>query len=165
MADDVTFTGLSNLQAMFKDLPAKLAEAGLRRAAFAGANLICEQAKVNVSRGQSGTLAAAIITKRIEEKSGPFIQTYKVCVRKGKYGGPDGYYGHWVEYGHLSRAKGQALRGSKTSVKNQRAALLAGGAAHVPAHPYMRPAYDAKAEEAVAVIKEELINRIKQLTS
>lgn len=164
MADDVKFTGLSELRALFENLPNQLAEAGLRKAAFSGAELIANQAKDNV-RSVTGTLYRAIIVKRLEEKSGRMIQTYKVCVRKGKFGGPDGYYGQWVEYGHLIRGKGNAIRGGKASKQNQRVVLAQQGAASVPAHPFMRPAYEQKGSEAVELIKSTLAERIRELTA
>jgi HK97 gp10 family phage protein len=164
MMADVVITGLGELKAMFQTLPKQLAEAGLRRAAYTGAAIIQESAKANV-HNVTGTLSDAIIVKRIEEKSGPFVQTYYVTVRKGKFGGPDGYYGQWVEFGHLIRTKGQSIKGGRRSSKNQRVELKRIGAPEVPAHPYMRPAVDAHGKEATDAIKEALITRIRELTN
>ena len=77
--------------------------------------------------------------------------------RRGKAGSSeDGYYASWVEYGHIYRPKGQAIRGGMAKREAQRAAHIASGGITVPAHPYMRPAFVTKCEEA----KEKLFDRL-----
>ena len=49
----------------------------------------------------------------------------------------DEYYPAYVEFGH-------------------------GGPAPAPAHPYIRPAYDTKQNEAYGIIRNELINELKK---
>lgn len=162
----VTLTGFQQLRDRLAKMDEGLKEQALRSAAFAGAEIVRDEAilKAPVMTGPSwkghpppGTLKKSIIVKRLEEEAAPYKQAYLVTVRRGKKGtAEDGYYARWVEYGHIYKPPGQALKGGKASKSAQRAAHISAGGVFIPAHPYMRPAYMSKKEAAKAKIVERL---------
>jgi hypothetical protein len=80
-----------------------------------------------------------------------------------KFGIETAFYAVMVEEGHLIRGKGQALKGGTQSKAIQRAILIEHGAASVPAHPFMRPALENRAKDAVTEIADEVSRRIEEL--
>ena len=96
------------------------------RALFAGAEIIAEDARARVHR-RSGGLAVSIKVSREQAHYGPSASSGTVGLAGGglSHGGvtvyigpaaPDGFYGHMEEFGTID----------------------------TPAHPFMRPAIDAK---------------------
>jgi len=74
------------------------------------------------------------------------VVTYHISPRKGgKY---DGFYGQWVELGHIVREKGKGKKGKVIG--------------HVPPHPFLRPAFEAKGEEAIIAFKEYMQKRLEK---
>ncbi len=157
-----------------KKIASAIGEAELRAVGFAGAEVFRDEAKRNVSRSesaagegpakQSGTLHDSIIVKRLEEESGPTRQAYIATVRKGNYNGADAFYWRFVESGHLFVRKRQ--KGTKESITRRRKEAklmkLEFGSSSVPAHPFMRPAYESKKQEAVEAMKAKLAEKIKE---
>jgi HK97 gp10 family phage protein len=142
-------SGLKELQAAMKELPANIARNVLRGAVNAGATVIREEAKARapkfegkVAKGQppAGTLKRALYQKQIREKSSAVLQTFYVGVRQGrsakktKKGSIDAWYARFVEFGTSKMA----------------------------ARPFMRPAFEAKKEAAVQAIKNYLEKRIPE---
>jgi HK97 gp10 family phage protein len=169
----ITLSGVETLKKRLEDMDAELREKTLRAVTFAGADVICQQAIENapyytgeVSEGHPppGTLKKSIIVKRIEEKSGPYRETYFVTVRRGKVGSDsDAYYAHMVEYGHFASGQGQKLKGGARSKAAQRVALAASGAKFVPAQSFMRTAFEMKKEEAVRAMQDKLNERLNSV--
>ena len=79
---------------------------------------------------------------------------------KNKHAG-DAYYAMWVEYGHLIRGKGQALKGGTKFKRAQREPLTAIGAASVAPHPFMRPAVDRKMQDAIDTTAHYIADRVE----
>lgn len=136
-------------------------EATLRAATFAGAEVFRDEAKRNAqSHIQTGTLWRNIIAVRlVEESDGALRQVYKVTVRKGRYGGEDAYYARWVEKGHKfvpRKKKGVPWKAHRA------AAELEYGNARVPAHPYMRPAYESRKGAAVEAMTKKLQEQLRR---
>jgi HK97 gp10 family phage protein len=140
-------------------------EGALRAATFAGAEIFRDEAKRNAqSHIQTGTIWRSIIVKRIEEESnGATRQVYKVTVRKGRYGGDDGYYWRFVEFGH--RFVPKKKKKNTTWKAHRRAAELEYGTASAPAYPFMRPAYDSKRQEAVDAMSKTLREQLERNSS
>jgi HK97 gp10 family phage protein len=151
---NVDIKGIAELQLLLLDLPKRVARNGLRAAVYAAAKVIADEAKVKapvyqgtVAAGHPppGTLKRSIITKQIPEKSNDFKQTYYVTVRKGKKyqnqgkkgnKSQDAYYAKFVEYEYGKHGN--------------------------PAHPFLRPAFDVKANEAQDALKNKLSQRIEE---
>lgn len=147
MADLQNISGLKELQAAIKELPANIAKNVLRGAVNAGATVIREEAKARAPKSEGpaikgqpmpGTLKRALYQKQIREKSSAVLQTFFVGVRQGrsakktKKGNLDAWYARFVEFGTRKMA----------------------------ARPFMRPAFEAKKEAAVQAIKDYLQRRI-----
>lgn len=147
MAEFENVTGLKELQAALKALPANIARNVLRGAVNAGATVIREEAKARAPRysgppikGQPppGTLKRALYQKQIREKSSAVLQTFFVGVRQGR----------------------SAKKTKKGSIDAWYARFLEFGTSKMAARPFMRPAFEAKKMAAVQAIKDYLLRRI-----
>jgi HK97 gp10 family phage protein len=147
MAELQNVTGLKELQAALKALPANIARNVLRGAVNAGATVIREEAKARAPRysgppikGQPppGTLKRALYQKQIREKSSAVLQTFFVGVRQGR----------------------SAKKTKKGSIDAWYARFLEFGTSKMAARPFMRPAFEAKKMAAVQAIKDYLLRRI-----
>lgn len=114
----------------------------MREAALEGAEVI-RAAAVEKAPERTGTLKENIFTEitkqtknRVEIQIGP---------------GEKGWYGRLVEEGHAI-----VVGGSLKSKK--RPGRIIG---HVPPHPFLRPAFDEKVDEAQEVMVNELRRRLK----
>lgn len=184
MAESFTIKidGLAALNKALSELPERVAKNGLRAAVAAGARVIRDEAKTlaprwtgPVSKGHppAGTLQRSIIIKQIPEQSDYYKQVYYVAVRHGKkYAkqgkkgalSQDAFYWSWVEFGHYSAPPGKHGYGSRQKLMRS----VAGGSGNVagsmfvPAQPFLRPAFTARRDMAVAAIKDKLAARIEQ---
>lgn len=137
MAEIQSVTGLKELQKALAELPQGIARNVLRGAVNAGATVIKAEAKVRAP-ALTGILKRSLYQKQIREKSNLLLQTFFVGVRQGrsskktKKGVLDAFYARFVEF----------------------------GTSKMPAHPFMRPAFEAKKEAAVQAIKDYLTKRI-----
>ena len=169
MADTTTIkvTGLAELQALLDTLPDKLELNVMRGALRAGAKLIMQEAVANVPVGATSTgnadkyggYAGALRDSiHIGTKlSRPYVIARVVVGGKMK-NGADVWYAHIIEFTgavpHTISARGKA-------------ALSIGGllfqSVHHPgmkAHPFLRPALDAKAQAAVIASAEYMKMRL-----
>lgn len=80
--------------------------------------------------GLTGNLADSIGTVKADGLGG-------IATGPRRKGGFKGYHAHNVEYGHKSRSKGR-------------------GKSFVPAHPFERPAWEAKNSQVESIIAKEL---------
>src|SRR5205085_11591105 len=76
-----------------------------------------------------------------------------------KLGADSAYYALWVEKGHINRKLGQALRGGA----RKKAAARAASTSNTPAHPYMRPAIEAKAQEAIDIMVQTVADKLPEV--
>lgn len=150
MADLQHVTGLSELAAALRELPQRIGKNVLRGSVAAGAAVVRIEAKSkapvftgDVSKGHPppGTLKRAIYQKGIRELSDDQKQVFFVGVRQGKKyrnqgkkgdKSQDAYYWRWVEFGTSKQ----------------------------PAHPFLRPAFEASKMAAVEQIKDYMAARI-----
>lgn len=161
-----TIQGLGDLKANLQSLPDKLMKRVLTSALRQGANVIKDEAKA-LCPVETGALRASI---RVTARRGTATLVHFNVVAGGlssaqqkKFGIETAFYAVMVEEGHLIRGKGQALKGGTRSKSLQRAILVEHGAASVPAHPFMRPALENKAQDAITEIADEVSSRMQEL--
>lgn len=152
MADLQTITGLKELQAALKELPDRIAKNVLRGAVNAGATLIKKEAAnrapvytgpVSAGHPPPGTLKRSVYQKQIRDLSNKVKQTFYVGVRKGKEFRKQGKSGNLSQDAYYAR-------------------FVEFGTAKMPAKPFLRPAFEAKKEEATNAIKAYLEKRIPE---
>ncbi len=154
----VTILGMPELQANLKTLGSALT-AVLDKAALAGGEVF-RVAAIAKAPHRTGNLKRNIVCQKTSEDpaGGGFLlslagprDTATVAV------GPnaEAWYGRLVEYVHAIVPRGQAARAHR--LKTERAKRAA-GFEFVPAHPFMRPAFDesrpAAEAAAVAVLRQ-----------
>lgn len=177
MSESVKVTGLQELNAALNKLAADVQKKHLRGAVAAGARIFRDAAVRNVPV-RSGTLKRAIYSKWIQEASGSDRQTFLVSVRRGKgfkstkktnkrtgktreTTNRDAFYWTWVEFGHVTRGKGQKIKGGTIRRERARKALKAAGN-FVPPRPFLRPAFEANKTAAIEAVRVELVKRIAE---
>lgn len=183
MTGSVHVKGLSELQKFLDALPAKM-EANVMRAALrAGAKVIEEAAKSNVPVS-SGRLRDSIkvSTRSRRGQVTASITAGGKATRKFVTQGPDGsvkvsyenaYYAAWVEYGTAAHkigvkyAKSLILRPNARATSGfakrwMRDGILVEGVDHPGSspHPYMRPALDSRAQEALLAVGKAIKKRL-----
>lgn len=167
---DLTIAGMDELRARMNGLPARLANGAIRSGLRQAANMVKAQAKANFSGAGgpnelTGALKASI---RVTPRRGtPDRIVFNVVAgtltasQTKKFGADSAYYALWVERGHINRKMGQALRGGKESMKAARAASTS----NTPAHPFMRPAIEAKAQAAIDLMVQVIGSRLPELAA
>jgi hypothetical protein len=113
-------------------VPRNLQRKTLRRGLYRGAALIRDEAR-RIVRRRSGALAKQI---RVASSRGSG-QRGAVAYRVGLT--PKGFYGKFLENGHVARGPGGKIKGGEVRRKAARVVLKAEGR-FVPPYPFMRPA-------------------------
>ena len=170
---EIKLQGFAELAAGLRELPDKVSRTILSRSVSAGA-LVIQQEMTKNAQGMkdTGTLARSIYRKYIRELSNQETKVYYVAPRQGKQYqktgkkknvSKDAYYARYVEFGHFSRRTEKGFervvrKSNRGGVNNQRLAdqVQAGTVKWVPAHPFMRPAFDVKKNAAVDAMGEVL---------
>jgi len=154
MTSSIDIKGVAAIAQALQELPKRVAKNALRAAVYAGAAVIRDEAKqqapeyhgkVRDGHPPPGTLKRAIAVKRVQADCTPTREVAQVYVRQAKngsvgqknvkaYGRTDAYYWRWVEFGTSKMA----------------------------AHPFMRPAFEAKKQAALEAIVTKLVERIEQ---
>lgn len=152
MSEIKNVKGLSELQKFLDTLPAKMEANIMRSALRAGANVLKTEAASNLDRNgsvDSGDLKASL---RVSSKLSKGVVTATV-----KAGSDKAWYWRFVEFGtaaHVIKARRQKslfFNGSQvTSVDHPGAR----------AKPFMRPALDARASDAVVAVGEQIKKRL-----
>ena len=109
-----------------------------RQILMAAAQPIHEQMKANASSDPkiiSGDLHGAINVGKVKKRRVTGLAV-TIGVHRKDWSNED-YYPAYVEYGH-------------------------GGPAPAPAHPYIRPAYDTRQDEAYDIIRDGLLNELRK---
>lgn len=154
---DMNITGLDAIIARLGAAPTKLVNGALRAGVRQAANLVRDQAKANFGGAGgpnelTGALKASIRTT--QRRGSPTRVVFNVvagtltAAQTKKFGAESAFYALWVERGHINRKLGDALRGSKASLKAARAASTS----NTPAHPFMAPAIVSKGQAALDLI-------------
>lgn len=147
---DIQIQGLADLHRALQELPAKIEANVLRGGLRAGAKVIAEEARQQAP-AQSGALRKSIrVSLRLRKAEGK-VQAFV------KAGNKQAWYANLVEFGtarHLIKPK------------NRKSLFLAGLAREVVDHPgakpkpFMRPAFDAKAQAAIEAMAGYIRNRL-----
>ena len=183
MADAVILEGWAELETKLLGLSTKIAKNCLRVSIAAGAALMRDAVKEKAplltgptwgDHQPPGTLKRSVIIKHVPELSNDYQQTYKVTVRQGKkYQGQtkkknksqDAFYARWVEYGHWYVPPNPNSVISANGVKhgtNWSQHRASNHAIWIPAHPFMRPAWDTNNQKALEAIKIKMGQRIEE---
>jgi len=178
VTDSVTIEieGLQGLLSELKAFPQAVTTRVLRGAAATGASVIRKEAilRAPVSTGPEeeghpppGTLKKAIYQVRMTQECTPTREVFKVDIRRGKRAQSvgkrgtnlDAFYASWVEFGHYARPPGGLTKTAKA------AARVAGTAKWVPAKPFIRPALQAKGEDAIKAMRDYIQQNIPLATT
>ena len=171
MSDGVEFKmpDMSAYLAELKALPDAMREKVMRGAVASGAAVVRRAAvalapqwsgDVGKDHPPPGTLKKAIYQVRMPEKCTSTSEVFKIDVRTGGTragkGGkivflPDAYYALWVERGHFTRGPGMTQKQHRKA--RNAGTLAATGATWVPAHPFMRPAFESNKDAAERAMK------------
>lgn len=139
---DAKMQGMAEIRRGMNDLPAQLMSRAARPALLQAAAPIVQAAKDNFQSAGGPRSISDKLRSSIHAEAGDSSPT-RVSVHIVA-GGDDAYYALWVEKGHINRKAGGALSGPHPA----RAATQAASPQNTPAHQYMRPALDDKAQEA-----------------
>jgi hypothetical protein len=171
MSDGITaeFVGLPGLMAELRQIPQLMQTRIMKGACATGAAVFKAQVTANAqAMAVTGTLARAVYMTRLVSECTSNSEKWFVGVRSGKkdrHSGPvsskfgptqglnrDAFYAAWVEYGHFSRIPKSTVGANR---KARHASATADGTGRmVPAHPFVRPAFDAKKVEATRAMEE-----------
>jgi len=163
MANDqlITVQGLSDLQKMLDELPAKIEVNIMRGALRQGANVYRDRARANAPVGKTGRLKKSI--------------KVKTTLRKGKAisqivaGGGDAFYAKFVEFGTASFYEGNGRTVGapyKIEPKNKKALkfgeVFSASAVHEGVRPtgFMRRAFDGGTSEVIEEVAAYVRMRI-----
>ena len=171
---EIRVKGLADLQKFLDQLPAKMEANIMRSALRAGTKVIKNKATLNIDSKTGGLAKGLRISTRIRDG----IVKSVLAAR-----GPDGYKAMWVEYGtkphlisvqedekkinyRLSAKRGYKVLESMTTV-NRRSLQIGGNFVgpvikHPGAspHPFLRPALDSGANEAIIATAEYIKMRL-----
>jgi HK97 gp10 family phage protein len=153
MMADAQWQGLDEFTENLKSLQHVMGDA-LRSAANTGATIIKNEVAARAPEDK-GILKAAIYQKHIPEQSGDDRQVYHVSWRKGRKSETDAYYGYWVEYGHWYVP-------SKPAGVSQKAHRAANRAVFVPAHPFLRPGFEAGKVPALEAMRSKMSENVRK---
>ncbi len=170
MSGQLRLKGGPELQAFLEQLPVNMERNILRGALRAGANVIRDEARANVP-SKTGKLRRAIKTDTVTE--GPLVKA-RIKI-KGKHS----YLARFVEYGilaHFIQAGDSGLSSRKLTERLAAAggtnesggAMVIGGqfvrgaVLHpgVVARPFLRPAFDIRADDAARAVADHIRARL-----
>lgn len=164
--------GLDVLEARMQSLAADVQNRIARAAVGAAARVVAGEARLRAPRAEAahwrskgvkvppGTLARAITAARSRIESAPGREVWRVFARHGKKQqakGLDAFYAGWVEFGHYYVPRKGKLG---ASLQLRRKLRQMSSAVFVPGRPFLRPAFDAKKEAALAAMVDQLKQRL-----
>lgn len=163
---DISITGLNQLSAALSNVAPRLAKNALAAGMRQAANIVKDQAKTNFNGAGgptdlTGDLKRSIST--VQRRGTQDRVVFNVVAGKlttaqiNKYGRDSPYYALWVEKGHINRKMHDALFGMRRFKAYQRQV----SESNTPAHPYMAPALQSKAQEAVDACAQMVIERFE----
>lgn len=186
MAELIHVKGLALLSKRLDEIAAEIEKNIMRQALREGAKVIAEQAKVNAGShrpssknrrlygGYAGALRDSIRVGSGKVRRGVVTASVRAGGMKTK-AGADVYYAKWVEYGtathaitaRLSNGKNAASRINRQAKKRRTALNISGNwVGPVVVHPgatkrpFMRPALEVKAGEAVVAAGNYIKKRL-----
>jgi HK97 gp10 family phage protein len=165
---DLEVKGLAELRTRMAGIPDKLIKNALRSGLRKGATVVRNQARenFNAAGGPNDLTGALKASIRVTPRRGtPTRVVFSVSAgaltkaQTKKFGADSAYYALWVERGHINRKLGAALRGGT----RRKAAARAASTNNTPAHPFMRPAIEAKAKEAIDIMVQAVAEKLPEL--
>ena len=153
MSETFTFSidGLKELDRQLRALPERVAGNALATAVSAGARVIRDEV---IARApvDTGALKSQIFTKRLRSPSA----SEKMSIV--------GVRGGLAKYAKTKKnvRSGKAGQAYKTNGKTFYWKFIEFGTSKMAAHPFLRPAFDAKEQEAVKAITDKLDERIQK---
>lgn len=173
----VTVRGLKELEAKLIQLGQVAGQKVMRQALFAATKPIMEQARTNAPR-QSGALRVAmsraykasassegggrfVVAVGPKAKNRAAVGLYNLVHKRGR---PIRgiYYGHMIEFGHLTRPPGSGVSHSAIITKRGTLRIRARkqydrtAQRPVPARPFLVPALQSRADEATRLLAARL---------
>lgn len=151
---DIEIKGAAELQRALAQLPAKLEARVSRQALRAGAKIIEQEAKARVPVNE-GKLRASI---RVSTGIRNGVVNAQVKAGGRKKGDP--FYAHFVEFG---------TKPHEIKPRRFKSLFIAGLMRKIVQHPgakakpFMKPAFDAKAQEAVGAVTDYIRKRLARL--
>lgn len=168
MASSVKIKGMAELQQFLDQFAPKLQNNVLRGALRAGATVIAEEARANVPLGAPSTYGT--------ERYGDYAGALRDSIRTGsrmKNGRPVGYVkaggrskGADVFYAHIVEYTGAAAHGLGLKYGGLRKIAFGGKVRNsiwhpgITPRPFLRPALDAKRDDAVAAVAQYIKDRL-----
>lgn len=154
MSISVKIEGLKELQMALNTLPLEIQKRPLRSAVSAGAKVIEQEAEKRAPV-RTGNLQKAIYRVRSRSESSVGRETYNVAVRKGK-----ATYADSAKNRRLGRAgKTYATQGLAYYWR-----FLEFGTVNMPARPFLRPAFEARKNDALRAMQEKLADAITKIS-
>lgn len=150
----ISLEGIGDLEQVFLALGEKIGSDALRSAANTGATVIKDEVVIRAPE-KSGILKKAIYQKHIPEESSDDRQAYLISWRKGKKSQTDAFYGDFIERGHWyvpPKPKGITYEVHRAANR----------AIFVPAHPFLRPGFEAKKEAAIEAMRNKLGENVRK---
>lgn len=149
MKVDVKVSGLDGVLDALKKLPPEVVSKGggpVRKSLRKGAMVLVKQGRQNFSAavqqvGKSGITDTTGFTEK------------QIIARRGKYGGKGER--QVVTVRGVPHPNGNTYRGRPIQA-NDIAFTMEAGTSKQPATPWLRPAFDAKAQEAISTVEREL---------
>jgi HK97 gp10 family phage protein len=151
---DVSLDGFKELEAQLKAFGPKLELSGLRSANYQGAKVIVASAKATSAwQDRAGALRGAI--RAFRRSSGRFIVTHAV-----------GVTGIYQKYPNTAenRRKRRVGKRFRTDGPGFYGRFLEFGTSRMQAHPWLRPAFLAKYEQAIDAIGYGMVTAIDRIT-
>lgn len=146
--------GINELRSALEELPEKVNKLILRQAIKPGAQIFFDEVK---SRTPHATFHNS---KQGAER---LVDSLKISSRSRRgsvgYGISGNYYGRFVEFGHVVGKRGKGISHAKGASRKARIRL---GLRHVPAYPFIRPAFESSVNRVTETIAKQLgegINR------
>ncbi len=143
--------GVRSLAQALELIPENLRKKVLRRALRKGAALVRDDAR-RIVRKRTRRLEKSIVIVPARSKVRGGV-AFKVGLRAR------GFYGRFVEFGHVKRGRGEAIRGSVLARKRTREVDRSSGR-FVPPYPFMRPASN-RLPDALVVIRGEVSDAVR----
>jgi len=148
VSDDRNITGGAELDAFLQSLPAKLEKNIMRSALRAGAKVFREEARANVP------VALGALKKSVRISTGSKGGQVTASVKAGD---KKAWYWRFVEFGTAAHVIAPEEAGALAVGGLVREKIEHPGAT---AKPFMRPALDAKADEAIAAVTAQIRKRL-----
>lgn len=145
---NVNVKGFKELQTFLDQLPAKVEANIMRSALRAGAKVIAEEAKANVPVAAGDLRDSVRVSARL--RRGVVTATVKAGNKKA-------WYWRFVEFGTAAHAIKGKNGGALAFGSGLRKSVMHPGAR---AKPFMRPAMDGKANDALVAIGEQIKKRL-----